>query len=150
MRKLSWFEPGKGASPTEVAEIEARLGHRFPDDYREFLMRYAGSSNPDESEFRVTDSRGDTWGTGVGVLLGVNPAEPDSIVSAYEDLAEQLPDGVVPIIDDGGGDFVCLDYRHGPDPSISYFAHERPPEENIIRLAPNFSAFLDLLTEPEE
>ena len=55
---------------------------------------------------------------------------------------------VIPIADDGGGDFVCLDYRDGgTDPAVCYFQHELG---ELTPLAASFSDFCTMLWEPAD
>jgi cell wall assembly regulator SMI1 len=145
MRELSWFQPGKGATAEDVEKVERYVGRQFPDDYREFLIKYAGSYNPDECEFTVTTSGSQPWISNFGVLLSTYQDDVDSIVCTYDGLRDQLPDGIVPIIGDGGGDYVGLDYRHGDPPSISYFSHECDGPDAVVSLAASLSVFLDML-----
>jgi hypothetical protein len=62
---------------------------------------------------------------------------------------DQLPEGLVPFADDGGGDYMCLDYRNKPEaPGVVYWAHERGKHDSVFPLANSFSEFLDILQPP--
>jgi hypothetical protein len=78
----------------------------------------------------------------VGVLLSFAADDPESIFAVYESMRSFLPLGAVPIADDGGGDFVCLDYSSGTTPTIGYWHHG---EDSLVSVAPNFTAFLEML-----
>lgn len=146
MKELHWFEPGEKLSSDELARAQAQLGVFLPVDYSELVMKHDGGSNPDECEFEYLD-RGRARKGNFGALLSLRPSSAENVLDAMQDLGDQLPAGVVPIIDTGSGDFVCFDYRAG-QPCVVYFAHERAGDDAIISLAPSFAEFVDNLREP--
>jgi hypothetical protein len=52
-----------------------------------------------------------------------------------------LPQGVIPIADDGGGDFVCFRYT-AAQPSVVYWHHGG---RSVVPLSDSFSGFLEML-----
>jgi hypothetical protein len=72
-----------------------------------------------------------TYGSGVedvscvGSMLAFDGDAPRTVLSTYRALRcdEQIPVSVLPIVDTGFGDYVCLDYRLGHVLTIAYFAH---------------------------
>jgi cell wall assembly regulator SMI1 len=151
MRELSWFEHGHGASNDAVASLEREIGFDFPEDYRQFLIAFAGAGNPDESSFNVID-KGRPFAANFGSVLSVAIGENDSVRETMTNLGDSLMPGIVPIISTGMGDLVCLDFRNGMAASVVYYNHNRPLENSIIPLAHNFTIFLDMLeiTSDEE
>jgi hypothetical protein len=146
MKELHWFEPGERLSSDELAKAQAQLGVFLPADYSDVVMKHDGGSNPDECSFDyLIDGR--TRVGNFGMLLSLRKSSSENVFETIENLAEQLPQGVIPVIDTGSGDFVCLDYRAGA-PSVVYFAHERADGKAIIHLAASFGEFVDGLREP--
>jgi cell wall assembly regulator SMI1 len=149
MKELTWFEPGEPLAAAEIESAEMRLGVKFPSDYAQVVASHSGGSNPDESEFEYLDKGRKRIGN-FGTLLSLNQAKSGNLFEAIENLGDQLPAGVIPVMDTGSGDCVCLDYRKSPFPSIIYFVHERVGEDAVVSLTGTFAEFLDRLKEPDE
>ena len=125
---------------------ELLLGVEFPWDYRE-CVRLNHRGHPDPNTFRV-EGITTAWGSCVGELLSPDPRAPENVWATIAHLYVDgpLPDGLVPVTDDGGGDLVCLDYRGGPEsPRVVYWSHEVGGVEGITPIADTFTAFLSLL-----
>jgi hypothetical protein len=86
-----------GADDAAIAEVEARIGVRLPDDHKAFLRW----SNGWEGEF------GETW-----LVLD----DTDSISDANDKAFRESFPGYVAIGGDGGGQTYALDYRQGDRP----------------------------------
>ena len=94
----------------EVWVAEGRLGVRFPESYREFLLRFGAGrfGNPPRTIFGLTPGVGDE-------LVGNRPpiSDPRSldVVWATEEMREAddfFPADLVVIEDTGEGDLLCL------------------------------------------
>ena len=134
-----------------LTAAELILGVRLPQSYRALAQRYP-SGRPLPNEFTVKHRKG-TWGSCVGVLLSIDPRHSGNVFQHISHLAgdDQLPAHLVPIIDDGGGDLVCLDYRgDGSQPSVVYWAHELGGEDGLVQIASSFDEFLRILEEEGE
>jgi len=130
--------------PGRVAQVESALGVSFPDDYKECVERCHGGS-PLRDAFSFEDPVIGWMESGVGVLLSFTKDDENNyIVKTYKLLSPFLPQGAIPVVDDGGGDFVCLDYSHGWPPSVGYWHHG---DRSLVPLAASFSEFLDMLHE---
>lgn len=149
MRSLTWFEGGRGATSEELRLLEEDLLCHFPPDVRTFLAAHAGASNPDESEFDVIDNAGRSHASNFGGVLEVC-GQGDLTVRAAVRQIEGLPRGLVPIIETGSGDYICIDTRGGKLPTVSYYMHERPEQDCVVRLADTLTEFLDKLRAPSE
>lgn len=148
MRDLDWLEPGEPLAANEIASVEELLGVKFPSDYIMCIAEHSGASNPSESDFLYVD-RGKRQVGCFGSLLSLRAGHSDRLVDAFRDLGDQLPVGIIPVVD-ACGDFVCLDYRKSNEPTIAYFAHELSGDDSIIAIASSFSEFLDSLYIPDE
>jgi SMI1/KNR4 family protein SUKH-1 len=141
---LSWTADNDPLPDSVVAGAELILGRKLPSAYRLLAQAWPGG-HPEPNEFQVKRGRR-TWTSCVGVLMSLDPRHEDNIFECIKNLAvdDQLAHGLLPIIDDGGGDLVCLDYRSEP-PAVVYWAHELGDEEAVVPICPSFDAFLELL-----
>jgi hypothetical protein len=78
----------------------------------------------------------------LAVLLSFSDDDVENIVETHRRLLPFLPQGVIPIADDGGGDFVCLQYAGQAQPSVVYWHHG---DRSVVPLSESFSGFLDML-----
>jgi hypothetical protein len=129
-----------------ICGAEILFGVTFPGDYRECL-RINHGGHPNHGDFTV---RGVTssWVSCIGVLLSLDWRRPSNVWDVLASLAaeRQLPEGVFPVSDDGGGDLLCLDFRGRPsDPVVVYWSHEVGGEDGVVPVAENFSELLTLL-----
>lgn len=128
-------------TPARFDEVQTELGVVFPDDYKECVRRCNGG-RPLKNAFVVQDPDIGRSVSGIGVLLSFAEDDSENILKTYRLLSPFLPKGAIPVSDDGGGDFVCLDYSSGGSPTVGYWNHG---ESELVPLAPSFSEFLDLL-----
>jgi hypothetical protein len=145
--EMTWLEPLKPVDDEAISGLESRIGVSFPADYRAFLRKYQGGV-PAQTDFPLNDPQQDT--ALVASFLAVAPARGSrNIVGAMELLHDQLPERMIPIGMDGGGDFVLMDFR-GQRPEIVYWHHERSGRpDQFTFVASTFTEFLNLLYEPD-
>lgn len=148
MRKLTWSDPGEMLSADDIKAAESRLNVQFPMDYREMISSHS-NGNPEECVFQYAQQGEKEYGN-FGFLMSLLDWQEENVFEAIEDFGERLPNGLVPIIGTGMGDFVCLNYSSSEVPTIVYFSHETPIEDAVSPLANTFSEFLELLTVPED
>ena len=145
---LKWRSAKPPLPESVVRGAELILGYVLPSSYRSLVQQWP-SGHPDRSDFPVQGGgRRGSWISCVGVLLSLDPRHTDNVFECLKNLAidDQLPDGLLPVSDDGGGDLICLDYRHNSSaPEVVYWAHELSGEEAVVPIAPSFDAFLELL-----
>jgi hypothetical protein len=143
---LTWKSQTPPLPDAVLAAAELILGVRLPDAYKSVAQQWPHGS-PMESDFTVRGGTLGTWRSCVGCILSLDPRHSDNVYSHVGDGVQPagLPAGVIPIIDDGGGDLVCLDYRTAAEPRVVYWAHEVGGVEGIVPVADSFVAFLELL-----
>jgi hypothetical protein len=82
------------------------------------------------------------------MLLSFNSNKKENILDVHNNLKHQLPKGIIPIADDGGGDFICFDFRSSEtSPKVVYWHHEKKKEKSITYLCETFTDFIDMLKE---
>lgn len=143
--RLRWRGQRKPLDPRLVSSVEDHFGVTLPHDYRECLVRNHGAS-PVISDFEVAPPGEASFTSGIGVLLSADPDDPENIINTHRGMGRYADRRLVPIADDGGGDFVCLDYRSGQPPRIVYFRSELG---QAVALAADFTALCNMLHEPE-
>ena len=140
------FEKSNDATtPDEIFALEQALGVVLPADYKAFLLQQNGG-RPREYEASIPE-----WGsTPVARLLGVSASGRSDIAFQAKRMASLLPAGVIPVGDDPGGNYFCLDTTKAGAGSVLLWDHESStPDENegetefkLYRVAPSFNAFL--------
>lgn len=134
--------------------FERAISSRLPEAYRDFLLRYNGGQ-PVPSFFWI-ESRKD--GSAVNRFYGLYDARTPFSIDTYANNKELygIPASLLPIGDDGMGNFICIDLSPEHFGSIYFLDHDRHPFDDanstvgMTRLASTFSEFLLLLKEDPE
>lgn len=146
---FTWFSDPSPASEEQIAAVEIELGHRFPEDYREFAKLYSGGS-PNETDFEFRDSDGEIFFASLGEFFTLLRDHEQNLVS-WMRRTESFPSDLIPFAVDGGGNYICLDYRAAREPLISFWhAGRRGMDDEISFVANSFSDFVGLLHEPDD
>lgn len=145
--KVPGFDPvARGASEQEIEGAQLLLGVRFPEAYVELLASYSDAYGDADFSFPDSRSRGS-----VGYWISVSPWSSESLWAMLSSWSEHgLPQSVVPVAADGGGNLICLDFRQRGEPVVSAWFHELPGEDGLINVASSFAGFLSLLRAHEE
>ncbi|MDA7980817.1 MAG: SMI1/KNR4 family protein [Pirellulales bacterium] len=147
---LTWFDAPSPASDEDIAATESAIGNRFPDDYRDFAKSYSGGL-PNETDFEFADAETETFHASVGEFFTLSPDDDRNLVRWME-RTEFLPSGLVPFAGDGGGNYICFDFRSGSNsPSIVFWhSGRRGLDSEVSLVAKTFSDFVELLHEPDD
>ena len=65
----------------------------------------------------------------------------------------RFEDGLIPFGENGGGDYICFDYRHDKttdNPPIVIWNHDMGLKHRVVFVANNFEEFINMLHEPED
>lgn len=151
-KHINWERPDDAASLSDrvIDGAELLLGITFPDDYRDCVRSFHGC-HPDATDFRA-DNNGQVWHGSVGVLLTLDPFTPCNVFDVLSSLAvdQQLPSSLIPVAEDGGGNYLCLDYRHSSTPSVAFWFHEVGGDDGAVFVCDSFSQLLDRLYVPDD
>lgn len=143
MRTLNQIVANGKVTPGDIAVAEEVLKVRFTDEYKHFLETYNGGLFSEQVfEFDDDDE------TNV-IFLGINGGKDlVHINSLYQ---ERLPNGLVAIGMDPGGDLVCLSLRDDTSNRVYYWrAEEEPGElEKLVLVSESFNGFLEILGEDD-
>ena len=136
--------------PKRLEAFEARIGSRFPEDFREFLLAHnGGCPSPDNFVFPGVTEPFTCLHHTYGLHDGPSYYRMDT---AFENLREFLPIALVALADDPGGNEFCIGLSGEHRGRVYFWDHERAIEEeghsyfgNITLLADSFAEFLQRL-----
>ncbi|MGA3170141.1 MAG: SMI1/KNR4 family protein [Chthoniobacteraceae bacterium] len=121
---------GKAASPKAISAVEAILGCRLSASFRSFLQHNDGAE-PETNIFHIGNNN----------ECGVNEFIPLDQIPKERRYIENIPTKAYPVAWAEGGNYVFIDESKGG--AVFFWDHEVP--EEIVALAPNFAAFLEML-----
>lgn len=130
---------GKNNITQEVFEkIEDDLKVKFPIEYKEIVLSSNGAS-PEPNIFDTEKMNGRV----AEYLLSFDLKEKMNIIETYEILKDRLPSGIIPIINDPFGNYICLQILKEKQTScIVFWEHET---NNIEYISESFQSFLNML-----
>ena len=131
-----------------IVGAETLFGVKFPETYCTMIREYSGAFG--DVEFRVDRASPGFDYCSVGLVLSLNPCNRNSIYSVMASWPEhELSDRIIPLGEDGGGNYVCFDYRQSKVPQIAFYFHELSGEDGIIKVCGTFDGFLERLELPK-
>lgn len=134
-----------------IGELEARLGRKLPDDYRQFLAAHnARELTPHQIPIsNVAHSST----VSVREVCCFCPGQPCDINYTYRTYAHRLPKGFFPIASDPGGNLFIMSLNDASYGAIFFWDHENeaddgnePHMDNVYPLAPTWSDFIAMLS----
>jgi len=146
---LTWFDQPLPASEDELVAVEGALGYKLPSDYRDFAKHFSGGS-PNETDFEFPDGEIEIFHASVGEFFNLHDGDERNLVRWLR-RTEFFPEHLIPVAGDGGGNYVCLDYRSAGVPTVVFWHAGRPGmTNNISFVASTFSDFVGLLHLPND
>lgn len=149
---LTPVEGGSFAPLTEqeISEVEALLDARLPSEYRVFLETFGESDFDGWVSFST-----DEVSVSVGLFFGRDLPE------VVKDSSDWLPSKMIPIAEDGGGNFICLSLAPADFGEVYFRYHGEPLQPTkggaeiakrlaLAYLASSFEAFILGLRLDEE
>ena len=152
---LAFQDRAEPASEERIAAAEHQLRRRIPGAYRQFLtLHNSGRIVP--PNFRLPREDGANEYGSVSWFLGVDTQESLSLTAIAEMYDGRLPQDLLAIARDPGGNLICMD-EHG---AVFFWDHEleddeddddavdrEPSRDNVRRIADDFESFLASLQE---
>ena len=86
-----------------LRSAERKLGLDFPESYRRFLLAHNGG-RPEPETFSLPDGSTDL----VDWFLGIHNGEEDNLLRYADAYKGRVPDDLLPIAHDPGGNLICL------------------------------------------
>lgn len=138
-----------GSLSSEVlADFESQLGVKLPQDYRDHLLKYNGG-DPRPNTFDISPDEGQS---NVHNLYGLHDGPYYSnLREVVEVFKGRIPNGLLPISGDDGGNIICLGLSKKYLGKIYFWDHEK--ESSFFKsvaltlIAPSFSTFMAGLYE---
>jgi hypothetical protein len=158
----------------ELAAIESSLGERLPEDFRDFVRSYGDAMFGAETWFRPVQSLSISpspfkdmpsrvlEGGAFSYFYG-SSAGKQSLAESIALYRGRMPDTIIPIGDEGGGNQICLGIKGSERGKVYYWDHENtwserryreyfrrpmPPEvkfQNLYLVAESFEDFIQRL-----
>ncbi|WP_435009588.1 SMI1/KNR4 family protein [Tundrisphaera lichenicola] len=121
---------GTGAAPSEIELAQQKLNVVFPDDYKDFLLKFG----------RAKLKYDHVHGIGYGVPDLANVVL--NTIDERDDFEPLLPNHLIPVMNDGSGNHFCIDInksRHGISPIVFWDHESRDGQSQIPELiSPSF------------
>lgn len=144
MKNLNFTLSNKDVDESDITAAENEIGFDFPATYRQFILSNNGGLST-ECIFDIPN-RGKSSVVFYGIHTGKDHSDLVITQKAYK---HRLPDHVLPIGVDPGGNLICLAAEVGNEWKVYFWDHEQensPPElSRMYKLANSFSEFIDSL-----
>jgi hypothetical protein len=136
------LKPAPRLSNERLAEVQARLGVRLPEDYLEVVRVHQGGS-PEGGSVILPDGTG----TPFNMLLHFEDQPEGLDVLGIVEWSELLPDKVIPFAVDPGGNYFCFHYRASDTaPPVVFLPHDEVNAETQ-HVADSFTELIDSLQD---
>jgi SMI1-KNR4 cell-wall len=113
--------------------IEAAAEGHFPPVVRWLFERFGGFQFAEGALYDTPTDRGLLFGA---FLSGAE------VATAFDDTRDSMPDSFVPLIEDGGGNYLSVDLASG---AIAFWVHDAPRDRNVEPVAASAEAFFQSL-----
>ena len=151
---VEWYSEQKSINNQEIIEkFEKNLLIEFPSKYKKLVnFRDGGLLGKDLFFYEHEKIRRRNC---VGNFLCWSHDEMYSYYTyfenVYNDPPEFFPKGLIPFAPDGGGNYICFDYRNcRENPPIVFWHHEVEENEGVFPLADSFDEFINNLKSEDE
>ncbi len=144
------------APDDQLQAFEAEIGTRLPEDYRDFLVRTNGGYISGWYRFKGPTPSGSTWHAFVHHVCGFRD-EPYLSLRLNRAVSlsgeSQFPRALLWIMDDPGGNGICLGLEGPRRGRVYFWIHDEQPDpeewdgqvetaSNVIPLAASFTDFI--------
>jgi hypothetical protein len=130
------------ASEADLFALEASLGSRLPDDYRQFVRDCNGGHVGGLLWFYGRTPTGEMADAGIHHIGGLREESYLSLTWARDCYAGHIPDDLLWIMDDPFGNAICLCIRGESRGSIFFWDHENQGSNGLQPLAASFGDFV--------
>ena len=160
---IEWQKREKPTNPEQIKAFEAKCGYKFPKSYIDLVLKFNGAEVYNYmTSFFIYNENGekvnDVFGVGAFLAFGEqNVSDETSLIDWFWenrncDENYPFPNHLVPFAYDGGGNYLCFDYRHNQrtnNPRVVFWFHEEAGQLKegleVYYAANSFDEFLDCL-----
>jgi hypothetical protein len=135
----------------DISLTEKRMACRFPKDYSSFLINF-NCVIPHKKNYHIKKVQLEEC---IDVFFGINISISSlDLEQLFQSNSDFFPMGVIPIGEDPGGNYICLNLKEGIDYGKVYFYDQEVENEddegnitwdNMYLVADSFKAFIELL-----
>jgi hypothetical protein len=143
---IIFFDQEESISDRDIQQLEDLVGFKFPQSYREHILKYnGGRCKPNVYSF---SEDGQITESDLNVFLSL-PDELRDYILDYKVEDIRILENFLPIAEDSLGNLVCICCEGEDAGRIYFWDHEREGEENIHFIADSFDEFLNSLKDFE-
>jgi cell wall assembly regulator SMI1 len=141
----------------QIEEVEKYIGLNFPSEYKEHLLQNnGGQCSPNVFKFNENGAWTESC---IDWFLAIYDGEYDNLkkyIETYKIEEKRLPDHILPIAHDPGGNLICISCHKNDEGHIYFWDHENEVDykisndnnySNLYLVAKSFSEFIDGLKE---
>ena len=147
-----WYSQNTNLDNSKViSDFEREHGVKFPEEYRK-LVRFRDGGILKKHIFTYNNEGVINENCVCAFLCWQKETiEYEYIVDEFNNPPEFFPQGLISFAPDGGGNYICFDYRNCKEnPPIVFWHHEVEENEGVFPLADSFDQFIDSLKNEEE
>lgn len=140
MKQLEWILPQTPVSEDDLSSVRRSISQTLPNDFRDWLLKHNGVA-PAPSDLSLEDGRILV----INCFVSFSRDDSSNVVSILETLSGRLPDGLIPIAEDHGGNYVCFKYTPTTSsPDVVLWLHEEAdPKHAIVPIASSFTELIE-------
>lgn len=134
---MKWILTKTKIDEQEFTNIEKELKVQFPTDFKDIVLKYNGAS----PKYIAYDTE-NTKGRVAEYLLSFTNNDQDNIIDTYNAIKDRLEEGLVPVMKDPFGNFICFNFSKKDSCELVFWNHDN---NNIEYISQSFSNFLEKL-----
>jgi hypothetical protein len=124
MKKLLMISSLLPTTPRRIETVEREIGTRFPEDYREFLLRYNGGILSEVNDC-FDHPVGDQPGLLIKRFFPAEDSRGNDILSRWRAYWGRVPRNLLPIGSDDFGNLFCIGFRGVERGQVFFWDHEQ-------------------------
>ena len=138
MCKVKWILPQTQITQENITQFECQFKVILPNDFKKWLLSHNGSC-PEPSVLNTKE----VDNVNVNCFLSFSKKDEYNVYDIINIMQDRIPKDIIPIADDGGGNYICYRFSSSP-PNIVFWDHEEADPEIAVKNI--CSSFDDLIT----
>ncbi len=128
INEMKWILAKTKINEQNFKNVEQELGVEFPSDFKDTVLEYNGAS----PQNMIYDTK-NTKGRVAEYLLSFSSNDKDNIIDTYNMIKERLEKGLIPVIRDPFGNFICFNFSKEANGELVFWNHENNDVEYISK-----------------
>lgn len=152
---VKFSESGKKLKESKLESFEKKIGLELPLEYKSFLLKHnGGECDPCVFDFIENGEESDSSISTFYAIGGIDDDyDLEENIDIYINDEKRLPDGLIPIAEDDGGNLVCISCTGDDKGKIYFWNHEEEDEDdltaNLYFVSNSFNEFVESLRDLE-